>query len=127
MSNTSDVTVSTAADKLKLSVAIALAVAAIGVFYLLGKQDLWLRVMALLGLMLVAAAVFFVSEPGRQLISYGRESARETRKVVWPTRKEAGQMTMYVFIFVVVMSLFLWVTDKSVEWVLYDLILGWKR
>ena len=127
MSNTSDVTVSTVADKLKLSISITFAVAAIGVFYLLGKQDLWLRVTSLLGLMLVSAAVFFISTPGRQLISFGRESARETRKVVWPTRKEAGQMTIYVFVFVVVMSLFLWVTDKSVEWVLYDLILGWKR
>ncbi len=127
MSNTSDVTVSTAADKLKLGIAITLAVAAIGVFYLLGKQELWLRVTSLLGLMLVSAALFFISTPGQQLISFGRESARETRKVVWPTRKEAGQMTIYVFVFVVVMSLFLWVTDKSVEWVLYDLILGWKR
>ncbi|MCV4784395.1 preprotein translocase subunit SecE, partial [Escherichia coli] len=29
--------------------------------------------------------------------------------------------------FVVVMAVFLWLTDKSLEWVLYDLILGWKR
>ena len=26
-----------------------------------------------------------------------------------------------------VMALFLWVTDKTLEWVLYDLVLGWKR
>jgi len=25
------------------------------------------------------------------------------------------------------MALFLWATDKTLEWVLYDLILGWKR
>jgi preprotein translocase subunit SecE len=25
------------------------------------------------------------------------------------------------------MALFLWITDKTLEWVLYDLILGWKR
>ena len=47
--------------------------------------------------------------------------------MVWPTRKEATQMTGYVFAFVVVMALFLWLTDKTLEWVLYDLILGWKR
>jgi preprotein translocase subunit SecE len=28
---------------------------------------------------------------------------------------------------VVVMALFLWFTDKTLEWVFYDLILGWKR
>ncbi len=72
-------------------------------------------------------STFFTSEPGKQLIAYGRDSVREVKKVVWPTRKEAMQMTGYVFAFVVVMALFLWLTDKTLEWVLYDLILGWKR
>jgi preprotein translocase subunit SecE len=26
-----------------------------------------------------------------------------------------------------VMALFLWLTDKTLEWVFYDLILGWKK
>jgi preprotein translocase subunit SecE len=47
--------------------------------------------------------------------------------VVWPSRKEATQMTLYVFGFVVVMALFLWLTDKTLEWVFYDLILGWRK
>jgi len=120
-------TVSTAADKAKLAAAGVLVVGAIAAFYLLGQKDLWLRVVALLGLLAVAVAMFFVSEPGRQLIAFGRDSGREVRKVVWPTRKEAMQMTGYVFAFVVVMALFLWLTDKTLEWVLYDLVLGWKR
>ena len=126
MSNPSIETVSTGADKAKLLGAGALVVAAIVAFYVLGKQDLWLRVTALLGLVAVALALFFVSEPGKQLVAYGRDSVREVRKVVWPTRKEAGQMTFYVFAFVLVMSLFLWATDKTVEWVLYHLVVGWK-
>jgi preprotein translocase subunit SecE len=96
-------------------------------FYALGQQDLWVRVAALLVLMVIAAAAFFTSEPGKQLIAYGNDSVREVKKVVWPTRKEALQMTAYVFAFVVVMALFLWLTDKTLEWLLYDLILGWKR
>jgi len=120
-------TVSSGADKAKLATAGVLVVVAVVAFYLLGKQDLWLRVAALLVLMVVAAATFFTSEPGKQLIAYGQDSIREVRKVVWPTRKEALQMTGYVFAFVVVMALFLWLTDKTLEWVLYDVILGWKR
>ena len=120
-------TVSTGADKAKLAVAVVLVIAAVGVFYALSKQDLWVRVAALVVLMLMAIGTFFTSEAGKQLIAYGRDSAREVRKVVWPTRKEAGQMTAYVFAFVFVMALFLWMTDKTLEWVLYDLILGWKR
>jgi len=120
-------TVSTGADKAKLAAAGVLVVAAVVAFYMLGQQDLWVRIAALLVLMIVAAATFFTSEPGKQLIAYGQDSVREVRKVVWPTRKEALQMTGYVFAFVVVMALFLWLTDKTLEWVLYDLILGWKR
>ena len=120
-------TVSTAADKAKLALAAALVVGAVVAFYMLGQKDLWLRVVALIALLIVAAATFFTSEPGKQLIAYGKDSIREVKKVVWPTRKEALQMTGYVFAFVVVMALFLWLTDKTLEWLLYDLILGWKR
>jgi preprotein translocase subunit SecE len=120
-------TVSTSADKAKLAGAAALLVGSVVVFYLLNQQSQWLRVLALLLGLAAAVAVFFTSESGRQLAAYGRESVREVKKVVWPTRKEAGQMTGYVFAFVVVMALFLWLTDKTLEWVLYDLILGWKR
>jgi preprotein translocase subunit SecE len=120
-------TVTTGADKAKLALAGILVVVAVVAFYLLGKQDLWVRVAALIVLMVMAVATFFTSEPGRQLIAYGQDSIREVRKVVWPTRKEALQMTGYVFAFVLVMAIFLWVTDKTLEWVLYDLILGWKR
>jgi preprotein translocase subunit SecE len=127
MSNPPVETVSTGADKAKLAAAGLLVIGAVAAFYALGKQDLWLRVVALFALLAAAAGVFFVSEPGKQLIAYGRDSSREVRKVVWPTRKEALQMTAYVFAFVFVMALFLWLTDKTLEWLLYDLILGWKR
>jgi preprotein translocase subunit SecE len=120
-------TVSSSADKAKLAVAVTLAVGAVVSFYMLSTQDLWLRVLALLGLIALALPIFFSSEPGKRLIAYGRDSVKEVRKVVWPTRQEATQMTGYVFAFVLVMAIFLWATDKSLEWVFYDLLLGWKR
>ena len=120
-------TVSSGADKAKLAGSAVLAVGAVVAFYMLPAANTWLRVAALLALLIAAVAVFLVSEPGRRLIGFGRDAARETRKVVWPTRNEAMQMTGYVFAFVVVMALFLWLTDKTLEWVLYDLVLGWRR
>ena len=125
--NTQIETVSTGADKAKLAAAAVLLVGGVVAYYLLGKQDLWLRVLVMLLLMVAAVAMFFVSETGKQLTAFGRDAVKETRKVVWPARKEATQMTAYVFAFVVVMALFLFLTDKTVEWVLYDLVLGWKR
>ncbi|MGY4831151.1 preprotein translocase subunit SecE [Sphaerotilaceae bacterium SBD11-9] len=127
MANPQIETVSTGADKAKLAAAGVLVIAAVAAFYVLGKQDMWLRVAALLVLLVAAVGAFFTSESGKQLIAFGRDSVREVKKVVWPSRKEATQMTLYVFAFVVVMALFLWLTDKTLEWVLYDLILGWKH
>ena len=120
-------TVSTGADKAKLAGAAVLLVASIVAFYYLGKQDLWLRVVALLALLAAAVVLFFMSESGKQLVAFGRDAVRETRKVVWPTRKEAMQMTGYVFAFVFVMAFFMWLTDKTLEWAIFDLILGWRR
>jgi preprotein translocase subunit SecE len=120
-------TVTTGADKAKLAAAAALLVGGVAAFYVLAQQPLWLRVVALLALLAAAVGVFFTSEHGRQLIGFSRDSVREVKKVVWPTRKEAMQMTGYVFAFVFVMALFLWLTDKTLEWALYDLILGWRR
>ena len=119
-------TLSTGADKAKLAVAGLLVVGAVVAFYVIKQAD-WIRWVALVALLAAAVATFFTAEPGKQLIAFGRDSWREVGKVVWPTRKESLQMTGYVFAFVVVMALFLWLTDKTIEWVLYDLILGWRR
>jgi preprotein translocase subunit SecE len=120
-------TVSTGADKAKLAGAAVLLLASVVAFYYLGKQDLWVRVGALLVLLGAAVVLFFMSESGKQLVAFGRDAVRETRKVVWPTRKEAMQMTGYVFAFVFVMAFFMWLTDKTLEWTIFDLILGWRR
>lgn len=120
-------TVTTGADKAKLAVAALLLIGALAAYYSLSKQGALVQWTALIVLLAAGVATFFTSEQGKSLIAYGRDSVREVKKVVWPTRKEATQMTGYVFAFVVVMALFLWLTDKTLEWVLYDLILGWKR
>jgi preprotein translocase subunit SecE len=127
MATTQVETVNAGADKAKLAAAVALVIASVAGFYLLSKQGPIVQWAALLVGLVVAAAVFLVSESGRQFVAFARDAWREVKKVVWPTRKETVQMTAYVFAFVVVMALFLWLTDKTLEWVFYDLILGWRK
>ena len=127
MASTQVETVTTGADKAKVGAAIALLLASLVGFYMLGRQGQVVQWGVLIVGLIAAAAVFLMSEPGKQLIAFGRDSAKEVKKVVWPTRKEAIQMTAYVFGFVAIMAIFLWVTDKTLEWVFYDLILGWKK
>jgi preprotein translocase subunit SecE len=119
--------VSTTADKAKLVLVVALVVAALVGFYALAAQGQIVQWLTLIGGLAAAVVVFLLSLPGRQLLAFGNDAWREVNKVVWPTRKESTQMTLYVFAFVVIMALFLWLTDKALEWVFYDLILGWKK
>ena len=114
-------------DKIKLAVAVALVAAGIWGYYLLAEQALVLRVLAVMAGMAAAVVVAWTSEPGKQFVVFAAESAAEVKKVVWPTRKETVQTTAAVFAFVVVMAVFLWISDKTLEWLLYDLVLGWKK
>ena len=120
-------TVTSTADKAKLAAAVALVLAALVSFYFLSAQGALAQWGSLVVCLVLAVVVFFTSLQGKQLIGFGRDAWREVQKVVWPTRKEAVQMTAYVFVCVLLMAVFLWLTDKTVEWLLYDLILGWKK
>lgn len=120
-------TVNVGADKVKVAAALVLLVASFFAYYLLSKQGVLIQWIGLLVLVGAAAGVYLVSESGRRLVAFGRDAYRELSKVVWPERKEAIQMTMYVFGFVLIMAIFLWSADKLIEWVFYDLILGWRK
>jgi preprotein translocase subunit SecE len=116
-----------AADIAKLVIAAALVVAGIVGYYWLADGALILRVLAVLAGVAAGAAVAWFSTPGREFAVFAGESIAEVKKVVWPTRKETIQTTAAVFAFVLVMAVFLWLSDKTLEWVLYDLVLGWKK
>ena len=112
-----------AADIAKLAVGVLLLVAGIAGYYWLGDAALVLRVLAVIAGVVAGLAVAYFSAPGREFAQFAAEAVGEVKKVVWPTRKETMQTTAAVFAFVVVMALFLWLTDKTLEWALYDLIL----
>src|SRR6266498_467926 len=111
------------ADKIKVAVAVLLLVAGIAGFYYLSESAMVLRVAGLLA----SAVVGWTTAPGKEFFLFAQEAVVETKKVVWPTRKESFQTTGAVFAFVVVMAVFLWITDKGLEYVVYDLLLGVRR
>ena len=115
------------ADKLKFLLALLLLAAGLTGFYLLSEQPMILRVLSVLAGLGAGIAAAWFTEPGRRFFEFSREAVAETKKVVWPSRKETMQTTGIVFAFVLVMAIVLWMTDKGLEWVLYDLVLGWKK
>ena len=127
MANQSVQTVSTSNDKIKVALAVIAAIAGVvGFFYLTGHPT-YQRAGALVGGLIVAVLIAWTSTSGRDFLNFAKESVRETKKVVWPTFKEARQITLIVFAFVLVMAIFLWGTDKILEFLLYDVILGIKK
>ncbi len=114
-------------DKLKFLLAALAVIAGIAGFYLLGADAAWLRAGSFLAGLAVAVVLVWTTAQGRQLAAFVREAIVEAKKVVWPSRKETLQTTAMVFVFVLVMAIFLWLTDKTLEWVMIDLILGWKK
>lgn len=100
-------------DKIKFGFALLLLAAGIAGFYFLRDSAMVIRVAAVLMGILLAAAVAWFTASGRQFYAFSRESADETKKVVWPTRKETIQSTGVVFAFIVVMAIFLWLVDAG--------------
>ena len=127
MSNHPVQTVSTSSDKLKVALAIGAAIAGVVGFYFLSDKSGLVRIGALLLGLVIAISVLSVTDLGRNFFDFAGDAVRETKKVVWPKRKEAMQITLIVFGFVMVMAIFLWGTDKLLEFLLYDVILGWKK
>jgi len=114
-------------DKIKVGAAVLLLVAGIAGFYLLSDQAMVWRVASILGGLAAGAGVAGLSAPGKRFFEFAKDAKEETKKVAWPTRKESLQTAGAVFAFVLVMAAFLWISDKSLEYLLYDLILGWKK
>lgn len=114
-------------DKLKFVLALLLVAAGLAGYYLLGDQPTILRVLSVLAGLGAGIAVAWFTSNGQRFFVFCKEAWIETKKVAWPSRKETIQTTGVVFAFVLAMAIVLWVTDKSLEWVIYDLLLGWKK
>jgi preprotein translocase subunit SecE len=113
---------------MKVALAVVAAIAGvIGFFYLKGQNKPALMCAgALVAGLAFAVLLLWTSVSGREFLGFAKEAVRETKKVVWPKPKEAMQITGIVFAFVVIMAMFLWGTDSILEFLLYDVILGWK-
>ncbi|TAL80125.1 MAG: preprotein translocase subunit SecE [Burkholderiaceae bacterium] len=126
MSNTNVETVTSTFDRAKLILAVLVIVAGIVSFSVLESKPAVVRVGIFIASLIIAAVIAWLSEPGRRAISFGRDSYNETKRVVWPERKESTRMTLMVFGFVIAMGALLWIVDKILGWVIYALLLGWR-
>ncbi len=104
-------------DKIKIALAALCVVAGVWAYYWFADAALVLRVLMVLGGLVAAGVVAWLSEPGKQFFVFAQEAWAEAGRVSWPTRKETIQTTAIVFAFVVIMALFLFAIDSTLAWI----------
>ena len=103
-----------------------LALLSVVSFQAYAEEKELIRFGLLFGGLILSLILVFVSPAGKIFINYFKDSIHEAKRVVWPTRKETFQTVAIVFLFVLFSAIFLWLTDKFFEWILYSVVLGWK-
>ena len=104
-------------DKLKIALAVACVVAGLWAYYWFADTALVLRVLMVLGGLVAAGVVAWLSAPGKEFLTFAQEAWQEAGRVSWPTRKETMQTTLIVFAFVAIMALFLFSVDTTLAWI----------
>ncbi len=126
MSNTNVTTVANTGDRIKVTLAILVVAIGIFAYSFFSDLNIYARVGIFVGSLALAGILVWLSDLGKRTLAFASGSYNELKRVVWPSRNEVLQMTGIVFAFVFVMSLFLWIADKLIDWILYGIFLGWN-
>ena len=103
-------------DSFMLLLSIAILAAGVYGFYHFADQPMAYRVAGVLGTVALAGVLATRSSIGRAAWDFLVTSRTEVRKVVWPTRTETVQTTLYVIVVVVVVGIILWLLDMFLVW-----------
>jgi len=118
MSEQQEATQASGLDKAKLALAIILIVGGIVAYYWFDNQSVWLRTAYVLIGTAAALGLAWQTQIGRATLSFILSSRNEVRKMVWPTRQETMQTTLFVLLTVLVVGVFMWLLDLGLFWAL---------
>jgi preprotein translocase subunit SecE len=104
-------------DNIKILLAVACVVGGVAAYYYFAETALVLRVLMVMGGLVAAGGVAWLSTPGKEFFAFAQEAWQEAGRVSWPTRKETMQTTAIVFGFVVIMALILFSIDTTLAWI----------
>lgn len=110
-------------DKIKISAAILMIVVAIALYYQFSELIQLGRVGIVIAGVALATGLILTTETGQSAWSFIKGANIERQKVVWPTRQEAMQVTLFVIILVIFIGLVMWAFDALSFYTIYDVIL----
>ena len=103
-------------DTAKLVLAVAVLVVSLVGYYIYEEAHAVIRVLGVIAGAAIALFILYQTEVGRGWYSYLMHAKREVKQVVWPTRPETTQMTLIVFVVVIIMGIFFWLIDMFFLW-----------
>ena len=89
--------------------------------YLFGSSEI-LRT-AILSTSVFVAGIVLIWGNFTRLLTYFKNSVVELKKVVWPDKAYATKMTIFVLIFITILTIFIYFADFLISWVLFDLLM----
>jgi len=114
-------------DKFKTIVAILIVVASVALYYRFDDLMQLARIGIVISGVALAAGLVLTTDSGQSAWSFIKGANIERQKVVWPTRQEAMQVTLFVIILVIIIGLMMWAFDALSFYTIYDVILGVRR
>jgi len=103
-------------DTAKLVLAVVVLVGSLVGYYVYAEAHAVLRVLGVIAGVAVAAFILYQTTTGRGWYNYLMHAKKEVNQVVWPTRPETTQMTLIVFVVVIIMGIFFWLIDMFFLW-----------
>lgn len=103
-------------ETIKILAAVGILVATLVAYYFYSDVHAVIRVLGVIAGFSLSGFVMYQTEKGRDWASYLVATKKEVMLVVWPTRQETTQMTLLVFVAVIVMGIFMWLVDMFFLW-----------
>jgi preprotein translocase subunit SecE len=99
-----------------LWIAIALVLAGVAGYYVLGTQSLLVRWGCVVAGLVAGGLVFGLSSGGSNFRQFTMDARNELRKVFWPSKNETWVTTAAVFVFAIVAGIAFWLLDLFLAW-----------
>ena len=110
-------------DIVKWVIVIGLLAGAVIANNIFEQESVLIRAVGVVAAVVVAGLFAATTTKGKTFIGFAKESNKEVRKVIWPSRQEATQTTLIIFVATAIIAILLYFLDMGLRW-LVGLVTG---
>ncbi len=103
-------------DVVKWVIAIALLAGAVIANNMFDQESVLIRAIGVVAAVVIAGFFAATTTKGKTFIAFAKESNKEVRKVIWPSRQEATQTTLIIFAATAIIAIILYFLDMFLRW-----------